>query len=42
MTEMLVRRYQQLVPILLSLVEQRAVVQLRPTALENGIYLMSG
>ena len=42
MTEMPVRRYQQLVPIFLSLVEQRAVVQLRPTTLGNSIYLMSG
>ena len=40
MTEMLVRCYQQLVPILLRPVEQRTVVQARPTAFENSSYLM--
>ena len=42
MTEMLVRRYQQLVPILLRPVQQRTVVQARPAAFENRIHVMPG
>ncbi len=42
MTEMLVRCYQQLVPMLLRPVEQRTVVQARPAASENSIHVMSG
>jgi len=42
MTEILIRRYQELVAIRLGPVEQRTVVKTRPVSLESGIHRMSG
>ena len=42
MTEILIRRYQELVTIRLGPVEQRTVVKTRPASLEGGIHLVSG
>ncbi len=42
MTEILIRRYQELVTIRLGPVEQRTVVKTRPASLEGGTHLVSG
>ena len=42
MTEILIRRYQDLVTIRLGAVEQRTVAEARPASLEGGIHLVSG
>ena len=42
MTEILIRRHQELVAIPLCLVEQCAIAKIRPPSLEGGIYYVFG